>query len=111
MSMPGVQIPHWAPPVLEERLLEGVERAALPRRQRQPLDGPDDPAFDLADRDEAGVDDLAVEEDRAGAALPFPAALLRARQPEVLAEDVEQAPHARDASTSCRRAPLTRSNR
>src|SRR6185503_2322221 len=63
------------------------------RRERQALDRPDDPALDLADRHEAGIDDLAVEDHRAGPALPFPAALLRASEAEILAQDVEQPAH------------------
>ena len=39
---------------------------------------------------EAGVDAAAVEQDRAGAALAVVAALLRAGQPEVLAQQVQQ---------------------
>ena len=53
-------------------------------------------ALDLADRDEARIDRRAVEQDGAGAALALAAALLRAGQGEVLAQDVEQAAHARD---------------
>ena len=95
MSMPGVQIPHCAAPCSRKASWRVSSDAALPCREGQALDRPDDPALDLADRHEAGVDDLAVEEDRAGAALPFPAALLRPGEPEVLAQDVEQPAHAR----------------
>ena len=55
----------------------------------------DDRAVDLADRDEAADDDLAVDEHRAGAALALAAALLRPGQAEVLAQDVEQPAHPR----------------
>ena len=53
-------------------------------------------AVDLADRDEARIHRRAVEQDGARPALAFAAAFLRAGQGEVLAEDVEQAAHARD---------------
>ena len=58
------------------------------------LDRADVGALDLADRHEAAVDDRAVDEDRAGAALAFAAALLRAGQAEVLAQHVEEPAHA-----------------
>ena len=98
MSIPGVQIPHWAPPVSRNAAWRASRSAARGRRAasvdgRQPLDRRDRRAVDLADRHEAGVDDGAVDEDRARAALAFAAALLRAGQPEVLAQDVEQAAH------------------
>ena len=51
-------------------------------------------ALALADRDEAGVHDGSVEQHRARAALPFPAAFLGAGEPEILAQDVEEAAHA-----------------
>ena len=79
MSMPGVQIPHWAPPVSRNACWSG-ESGPSPR---QPLDGDDLVAVDLADRDEAAVDELAVEEDGARAALALAAALLGAGQAEV----------------------------
>ena len=82
---------------LEEGHLEQVEvvehgrllgaRPATP----EAFDCPDGMAVDLADRHQARVDDLAVEEDGAGAALAFATALLRPGQAEVLAQDIEQA--------------------
>ena len=56
------------------------------------------PAVVAAIHDATGVwiHDLAVEDDRAGPALPFPAAFLRAREPDVLAQDVEQPAHPGD---------------
>src|SRR4051812_41281125 len=115
----GHQHPRRADPPLrgacvEERLLELVERRGLGRlwlprgrgarrwdarigaARRKALDRSDEPSVDLADRHETGIDDLAVKHDRARAALPFPAALLRPGQAEILAEDVEQPPHAGD---------------
>ena len=43
--------------------------------------------------DEAGVDEQAVEQDGAGTALAFAAALFGAGESELRAEDVEQAGH------------------
>src|SRR3990170_3837097 len=48
----------------------------------------------LADRDEAAVDDGTVDQDRAGSALPLAATFLGPGEPEVLAQDVQQAAHA-----------------
>ena len=81
-----MQNPHWAAPVVEERLLERVE----PIADRQPLDGRDRGAVRLDAEHQARVDALAVDDDRARAALPDEAALLRAGQPEVVAQDLEQ---------------------
>ena len=71
----------------DERALHGVQHVAA----REPLDRRDRAAVALARRDEARVDDLAVEHHRARAALAFAAALLRAGEPQVLAQHVEQA--------------------
>ena len=83
-------MPHWAPPFSEEALLDGVE--LLPWCG-DAFDGGDGGAFGLQDGDEAGVDQLAVHQDGAGAALAFAAAFLGAGEVEVLAQDVEQALH------------------
>src|ERR1019366_516741 len=69
----------------EEALLDGVESFV----DGYAFDGGDGCAFALQDGDEAGVDQLAVHEDGAGAA--FAAAFFRAGEAEVLAEDVEEA--------------------
>ena len=90
MSMPGVQIPHWAPPVSRNAAWSVVQGAI----RVQPLDRLDAPPAHLAQRDEARVHHRAVEQDRAGAALALPAAFLGAGQAQVLAQHVEQAPHA-----------------
>ena len=79
--------------VLEEALLDGVELFAVGGGEA--FDGGDLRAFSLEDRDEAGVDEFAVHEDGAGAALAFAAAFLGAGEVEVLAEDVEEALHGR----------------
>ena len=102
MSIPGVQMPHCAPPVSRNACWSVAQRPrsaqALHRRDRAPRR--------LADRDQAGVDHGSVEQDAARAALALAAALLRAGQPEVLAQHVEQAA-APVASTSTG-SPLTR---
>ena len=92
-------MPHCAPPVCRNATWSGSSAAGsagVRGRRREALDGPDLGPGDLADRDEARIDRRAVHQHRAGAALPFPAALLRAGQREILAEHVEQAAHARD---------------
>src|SRR4051812_13745625 len=71
---------------IEEALLHRRELAAL----RDAFDGEHRGAIDLAHGDEAGVDELAIDEDRARAALAFAAALFRAGEAEVFAEHVEQ---------------------
>ncbi len=55
------------------------------------FDGEDVGVCDLQEGDEAGVDELAVEQDGAGAALAFSAALLGSGELEVFAKDVEEA--------------------
>src|ERR1700722_11956667 len=73
----------------EEALLDGVQLFA----DGQAFDGGDPRAFGLQDGDEAGVDEVAVHQDGAGAALAFAAALLCSSEMEVFAEDVEEALH------------------
>ncbi len=72
----------------EERRLERRERAGGP----EALDRLDAPSLGLARRDEARARLLAVDPDRAGAAVAGVAADLGARQPEVLAQDVDETP-------------------
>ena len=87
-------MPHWAPPASRNACWSGSSDGDRPATApARPSTVRTSDAVDLADRHEARVDDRAVDEDRARAALPFPAALLRAGQPEILAQDVEQAPH------------------
>src|SRR5262249_11797105 len=70
--------------LVEDRLLERVRAA-------QALDRHDRGVLDLGDGDQARDDRLAVDQHGARAALAFAAALLRAGEPEVLAQHVEQA--------------------
>ena len=72
---------------LDERLLHRVQLAA----GRQALDGDDLAALGLPGEHQAGADELAVEVDRARAALALLAGVLGARQAEPLAQHVEQA--------------------
>jgi hypothetical protein len=67
----------------------------LPIR-REALDRSHIGALDLAHRDQARVNDGAVDQDRARATLALAAALLGAGEAEVLAERIEEAPHPRD---------------
>ena len=66
-----------------------LERAEPPI-VRQPLDRRDLGSVGLDGKNQAGVDGAPVEDDRAGAALADEAALLRAGQPQVVAQHVEQ---------------------
>ena len=99
---------------LDEGLLHAVQAAAL----GQALDGDHLVAVGLGGEHEAGADEPAVEEHRARSALPLLAGVLRAGQPEPLAQREEQALSGPDlgprrapltvSSTSCRQAPLER---
>src|SRR3990170_4934600 len=82
------------PARLEEGRLEGGEDGALRAGRGQPLDRAHRVAVRLAEGDEAADHRLAVEQHRAGAAFALATALLRAAQAEVLAQHVEEAPHA-----------------
>ena len=73
----------------EER---GLERRERPVGRREPFDRRDPPPLDLADGHEARAHLLAVEAHRARPAVARVAADLRAGQPQVLAQDVDQAP-------------------
>ena len=68
------------------------------------FDGGDVGAFGLEDGDEAGVDEVSVDEDGAGSAFAFAAAFFGAGEVEVFAEDVEEALHRRgvDGLLLCR---------
>ena len=68
--MPGVQMPHWAPPRSRKHCWMGW--SFWP--DGDAFDGGDVCAFGLEGGDEAGVDQFAVHEDGAGAALAFAAA-------------------------------------
>jgi hypothetical protein len=67
-----------------ERLLERVERAGCA------IDRGDGAPVGLDGQHEAGPDRFSVQEDRAGAAHPVLAADVRAREIEVLAQEVRQ---------------------
>src|ERR1041385_2503845 len=71
---------------LDHRLLHGVEALAV----GDAFDRGDPRALDLRDGDEATVDQLAVHDDGARAALALAAALLRPRKFQPLAQRVEQ---------------------
>src|SRR2546422_6045977 len=73
-------------PELGERLLQWMELAALGHA----LDRRDLSPLDCDWQREAGQHGLAVHQHGARAALPELAAVLRPRQPEILAEDLEQ---------------------
>src|SRR5205823_1193967 len=73
----------------EERPLDGVELAAL----GDALDRPDLGALRVERGNEAAVDERAVDDDRARAALALAAPLLRPRELELLAEHVEEPRH------------------
>jgi hypothetical protein len=73
----------------DEGLLDFVQGCAL----CYAFDGLDIGAFGLEYRDEATVDELAIQHDGTGAALPFPAAFFGAGEVQVFAEYVEQAGH------------------
>src|SRR5262249_2491135 len=66
---------------LGERVLERVHLRAA----RQPLDRDDRTPLALDRKRQAGEDRTPLHEDRAGAALPELAAVLRPREPEILA--------------------------
>ena len=94
MIIPGVQMPHCAPDLIHEVLLQRMIAA-------ESFDRDDFGAFDLRNGNEARADRLSVDEHRARAALAFAAAFLRSGEPDILAQHVEQ-PRMRDAtSTSC----------
>jgi hypothetical protein len=73
----------------EEALLDGMEMGWV----AEAFDGEDGRLVGLKRGDEAGVDQLAVEQDGAGSALAFAAAFLGAGEVEVFAKDVEEAAH------------------
>src|SRR6267154_6538889 len=75
--------------LFEEALLDGMEFFV----DDEAFDGGDLGAFCLQDGDEAGVDQFAVDQDGAGSALAFAAALFGSSEVQVFAEDVEKALH------------------
>ena len=101
-SIPGVQKPHCTAPASMKACLDRMQLAAGGER----LDRAYLAAVGLERRDEAGADDLAVEPDRAGAALALLAGVLRADQPELVAEHGRAGSSPERPSSSCR-LPLT----
>ena len=98
-ACPGVQMPHWAPPVTRNAAWSGSSATASPAS----LAGAASPStvrivapstWQIGTRQASTG--APSSEHRAGAALALAAALLGAGQGEVLAQDVEQAAHARD---------------
>src|SRR5216684_7848699 len=75
--------------LFEEALLNGMEFLA----DDEAFDGGDFGAFGLQDGDEAGVDQVAVDQDGAGSAFAFAAALFGSGEVQVFAKDVEEAFH------------------
>ena len=71
---------------IDERLLDGVQPAIF----LQALDRGDWFTDGGAGGNLAGASRLAANQHRAGAALPFPAAVLAAGEPEFIAQDVEE---------------------
>ena len=72
--------------MFEEFLLHRVQFVTL----GDALDGLDLVAFRLGSEHQTGADDLAIEDDGAGAAIARAAAFLATRQVELVAEHVEQ---------------------
>ncbi len=85
--MPGVQKPHWLPPVVRQRLSPARGHLGV-----EPVEGGDRAAGHASGRGDAGHPGLAVDQHRAAAALALGAAAVLGRaNAQVLAQDVEQA--------------------
>jgi len=78
-----VQVPHGLPRGLPQGLPQGHEVGDA-------LDGHDLPTGGGDGEHQATVDPMAVEQHRAGTTLPVVAALLGAREPEMLAQHVQE---------------------
>ena len=87
MSIPGVQNPHWTPPCSRKARWSGMQLVV----EGKTLDRRDLASLGLEREVGAGVHGLAVEQHHAGPALRVVAALLGAGQPDLLANDVEEA--------------------
>ena len=92
MSMPGVQMPHCAPPYSRKACCSGLSASLCALGQT--LYRANVRAVDLTHRHQAGIDDHALDDDGAGAALALAATLLGAGQSQVFTHDVEQPSHA-----------------
>jgi hypothetical protein len=75
--------------LFEETLLNGVEFLV----DNEALDGGDLGAFGLQDGDEAGVDELAVDQNGAGSALAFAATFFGSGEVQIFAEDIKKPLH------------------
>ena len=73
----------------EETFLDWVELFV----DGEALDGGDLSAFGLQDGDEAGVNQVSVDEDCAGSALAFSAAFFGSGEVQVFAKDIEETLH------------------
>ena len=82
----GRAVPALRRAEIREALLEGMETAVFD----QPLDGRDLPSARLGGEHQAGEHGLPVDENRARAALTELAAVLRARELQVLAQHLEE---------------------
>ncbi len=87
--MPGVQMPHCAPPHSRNASCTALQLRAAGNA----FDGANVRAVGLERGDEATVDDRPVQQHRARAALAFAAAFFRAGQMHLLAQHIQQARH------------------
>src|ERR1041384_1630384 len=81
---------------LEKRLLKRIEAAVT----SETFDGKNCRAVHLANRYETGVDDFAVDDHRASAALSFTATFFRSSQAQVFAKHIKQPLHGRRLNRS-----------
>ena len=88
MIIPGMQNPHWNAPASTNACSDRMKAFPL----RQALDGGDGSTHDLSDGSDARADGDTVHEHLARPALPFAAAVPRAGEPQLLAQNEEQAP-------------------
>jgi hypothetical protein len=72
--------------VINERLLQGMERTVLSK----PLDGGDGGSLLHDSEREAGIDAAPIDKNRAGPALPMVTSLFRAQKPKVLAQRIKK---------------------
>ena len=86
INMPGVQKPQCTASWSRKDSCKRMQLAVL----RQAFHGHDLAPVNLRSQDQAGVDRLAIEQDRAGAALADFAAALGAQQTQVIAQQIKQ---------------------
>jgi len=70
-----------------------IHERPLQRLRGRAFDRLHGPPFYVYERDEAGYDRVAVDDDGARTTLPFATPLLRSRETALLAQYVEQPPH------------------